>query len=242
MNAQQLADVDSVLQRAILDRAFPGAAVAVGRGGVLPVLDGHGYYTYEKTTLVQTDSQYDLASLTKVVATTTAAMLLVDRDRIALDDPVATYLPEFAQNGKDAVTVRQLLSHASGLKPYLEPDERGPTHAAVLDTVLAQSWYSGLNFLALMHLVETVTGRPFDGFCRTEIFEPLGLEQTRFYSLDRTADWVVPTTDTAGTAYRGSVYDQMARFLGGVAGNAGLFFHGARPRSLRLHAHARGPD
>jgi len=232
MNGRQLADVDSVLQRAMLDRAFPGAAVAVGRGDVLTKLDGHGYYTYERKKPVQTDSQYDLASLTKVVATTTAAMLLVDRDNIALDEAVATYLPDFAQNGKDAVTIRQLLSHSSGLKSYLGPDERGATRKAVLDTVMAQpltytpgtkSEYSGLNFLTLMRVVETVTGRPFDEFCRTEIFGPLGMDQTRFYALDRTAQWVVPTTDTTGTEYRGSVHDPMARAMDGVAGNAGLF-------------------
>jgi len=232
MDGQQLADVDSVLRAAMSDRAFPGAAVAVGRGDVITKLDGHGYYTYEKKKPVQTSSQYDVASLTKVVATTTAAMLLVERERIDLNDPVASYLPAFAQNGKEAVTVRQLLAHTSGLKPYLGPDERGPSRRAILDTVMAQpltytpgtkSTYSGLNFLTLMHLVETVTGRSFDTFCKEEIFDPLGMKQTRFYSLKRTAKWVTPTTDTAGTEYRGSVHDPMARAVGGVSGNAGLF-------------------
>ncbi len=232
MDGQQLADVDSVLQEAMSDRAFPGAAVAVGRGDVITKLDGHGYYTYDQKKPVQTSSQYDLASLTKVVATTTAVMLLVERDSVDLDDPVATHLPEFAQNGKEAVTIRQLLAHSSGLKPYLGPDERGPSRQAVLDTVMAQpltytpgteSTYSGLNFLTLMHLVETVTDRSFDAFCKKEIFDPLGMKQTRFYSLERTAEWVTPTTDTADTEYRGSVHDPMARAMGGVAGNAGLF-------------------
>jgi len=232
MDGRRLAQVDSVLRAAMLDEAFPGAAVAVGRGDVLTKLDAHGYYTYEQKKRVQTTSQYDLASLTKVVATTTAAMLLVERDSIALDAAVSNYLPDFAQNGKDAVTVRQLLSHSSGLKPYLDPDERGPTRAATLDTVMAQplayspgteSTYSGLNFLTLMHIVETVTGRSFDAFCRSEIFRPLGMDQTGFYDVDRTAEWVVPTTDTTGTTYRGSVHDPMARSMDGVSGNAGLF-------------------
>ena len=232
MNGRRLAQVDSVLRAAMLDEAFPGAAVAVGRDDVITKLDAHGYYTYDQTKRVQTTSQYDLASLTKVVATTTATMLLVERDRVVLDEPVSTYLPDFAQNGKEAVTVRQLLSHSSGLKPYLGPDERGPTRAATLDTVMAQplayspgttSTYSGLNFLTLMHIVETVTGRSFDAFCRTEIFEPLGMDQSGFYDVDRTAGWVVPTTDTTGTTYRGSVHDPMARTMGGVSGNAGLF-------------------
>ena len=232
MDGQQLADVDSVLQKAMLDRAFPGASVAVGRGNVVTKLDGVGYYTYDKKRLVRTGTQYDLASLTKVVATTTAAMLLVERDSIALDDAVSTYLPEFGQNGKDAVTIRQLLAHSAGLKAYLGPDERGSTREAVIDTVMAQplaytpgtkSTYSGLGMIAFVHLVETVTGQSFDTFCTNEIFEPLGMEQTRFYSVDRTATWVAPTTDTADTEYRGSVHDPIARAMGGVSGNAGLF-------------------
>ena len=232
LDGRRLAQVDTLLRRAMLDGAFPGAALAVGRGDVVPHLEGHGYYTYDQKKPVQTTSQYDVASLTKVVATTTAVMLLTERDSLSLDAPVARYLPDFAQNGKEAVTVRQLLSHSSGLKPYLGPDERGPSRQAVLDTVMAQplayapgtaSRYSGLNFIALMRLVETVSGRSFDTFCRTEIFDPLGMDQTRFYELDRTARWVVPTTDTAGTTYRGSVHDPMARAMGGVSGNAGLF-------------------
>jgi beta-glucosidase-like glycosyl hydrolase/CubicO group peptidase (beta-lactamase class C family) len=232
MDGQQLADVDSLLRTSMLNGAFPGAAVAVGRDDVITKLDGHGYYTYDQTKRVQTSSQYDLASLTKVVATTTATMLLTERDSISLDAPVARYLPDFAVNGKDAVTVRQLLTHSSGLKPYLGPDERGSSRAAVLDTVMAQplaytpgteSRYSGLNMLTLLHIVETVTGQRFDRFCKENIFDPLGMEQTGFYSLERTTSWVVPTTDTAGTEYRGSVHDPMARSMDGISGNAGLF-------------------
>ena len=232
MDGRRLAQVDSVLRQAMLKEAFPGAAVAVGRGDVIPKLEGHGYYTYDQKKPVQTTSQYDVASLTKGVATTTAIMLLTERDRIALDAPVARYLPDFAQNGKDAVTVRQLLSHSSGLKPYLGPDERGPTPQALLDTVMAQapayapgttSRYSGLNFIMLMQIVETVTDRAFETFCKEEIFDPLGMDETRFYSTRRDAHWVVPTTDTTGTEYRGSVHDPMARALDGVSGNAGLF-------------------
>jgi CubicO group peptidase (beta-lactamase class C family) len=233
MDGRQLADVDSVLRAAMLDRAFPGAAVAVGRGDVVTKLDGHGYYTYDNKKPVQTSSFYDLASLTKVVATTTAAMLLTERDSIALDDAVSTYLPNFSQNGKDAVTIRQLLSHASGLKPYLDPDERGPTRAALLDTIMAQplaytpgtkSEYSGLGLITAMHLVETVTGRPFDAFCRDEIFDPLGMHDTGFRAVDTTADpSVAPTTDTADTHFQGTVHDPIARAMDGVSGNAGLF-------------------
>ncbi len=233
MDGQQLADVDSVLRAAMRDRAFPGAAVAVGRGDVVTKLDGHGYYTYDKKKPVQPTSFYDLASLTKVVATTTAAMLLVERDSIALDDAVATHLPDFAQEGKDAITIRQLLAHSSGLKPYLGPDERGPTREALIDSIMAQplaytpgtqSKYSGLGFITFMHLVETVTGQSFEAFCQNNIFEPLGMHDTGFRAVDTTADpSVVPTTDTTGTHFQGTVHDPIARAMGGVSGNAGLF-------------------
>ncbi len=232
MDGAQLARLDTLLRSAMLDGAFPGAAVAVGRGPALVRLDAYGYHTYDETKPVQTGTQYDLASLTKVVATTTAVMKLYEADSLALDAPVARYLPDFAQNGKEAVTVRQLLAHSSGLKPYLDPDERGPTRAALLDTLMAQpltytpgtqSTYSGLNAIALMRIVETISGRPFDAFCRTRIFEPLGMDQTGFYDTDVTREWVAPTTDTAGTRRRGSVHDPMARDMNGVSGNAGLF-------------------
>lgn len=232
MDGRQLARLDTLLRSAMLDGAFPGAAVAVGRGDVITKLDGHGYFTYDQKKPVTTDAQYDLASLTKVVATTTAAMLLYEQGDLELDAAVARYLPDFAQNGKEAVTVRQLLAHSSGLKPYLDPDERGPSREALLDTVMAQpltytpgtkSKYSGLNMLTLLRIVETVSGQSFRTFCRTRIFEPLGMHDTGFYETGSTHKWAVPTTDTTGTRFQGTVHDPMAREMGGVSGNAGLF-------------------
>ncbi|PSQ94572.1 MAG: beta-N-acetylglucosaminidase, partial [Bacteroidetes bacterium SW_11_64_17] len=232
MDGQQLARVDTLLQSAMLDEAFPGATVAVGRGDVVAKLDGHGYFTYDEKKPVTTDARYDLASLTKVVATTTAAMLLYEQGDLELDAAVARYLPDFAQNGKEAVTVRQLLAHSSGLKPYLDRDERGPSRGTLLNTVMAQpltytpgtkSEYSGLNMLTLLRVVETVSDQSFRTFCRTRIFEPLGMHDTGFYEAGNTYDWVVPTTDTTGTHFQGTVHDPMARNMGGVSGNAGLF-------------------
>ena len=232
LDGPRLARLDTLFRSAMLDGAFPGGAVAVGRGPALAQLEAFGYHTYEETKPVQTGTQYDLASLTKVVATTTAIMKLYEADSLELDAPVARYLPDFAQNGKEAVTVRQLLTHSSGLKSYLGPEERGPTRAALLDTLMAQpltytpgtqSTYSGLNAITLMRIVETISGRSFEAFCRAHIFEPLGMDQTGFYDADVTREWVAPTTDTTGTRYRGSVHDPMARDMGGVSGNAGLF-------------------
>jgi len=232
MDGRQLARLDTLLRSAMLDQAFPGAAVAVGRGPAVVKLDGHGYFTYDQKKPVTPDAQYDLASLTKVVATTTAAMLLYEQDSLDLDAPVAQYLPDFAQNGKEAVTVRQLLTHSSGLKPYLGPEERGPSRAALLDTTMAQpltytpgtkSKYSGLNMITLMHIVETVSGQSFRTFCQTRIFDPLGMHDTGFYNSGGVHEWVVPTTDTTGTRFQGTVHDPMARDMGGVSGNAGVF-------------------
>lgn len=232
LDGRQLARVDSVLREAMLDGAFPGATVAVGRGPGIVKLSGHGYYTYDETKPVTPSAQYDLASLTKVVATTTAAMLLYEDGDLELDASVARYLPDFAQNGKEAVTVRQLLTHSSGLKSYLGPDERGPTRAAILDTIMAQpltytpdtqSDYSGLNMLTLMHVVETLSGQSFDAFCETRIFEPLGMHDTGFYPAGYRHENAVPSTDTTGTLFKGTVHDPMARDMGGVSGNAGLF-------------------
>lgn len=232
MDGRRLSRLDTLFRRVMLEEGVPGGALAVGRGGTTVALDGHGYYTYDAKTRVTPDSQYDLASLTKVVATTTAAMLLVERDSLALDAAVTNYLPQFGQNGKGAVTVRQLLTHSSGLQPYLWEDERGQTREAILDTIMAQSLryspgtkseYSGLGIITLMRVVETVSGQEFDAFCEEHIFEPLGMEDTGFFPSDTTVTRAVPTTDTAGTRYQGSVHDPIARSMGGVSGNAGLF-------------------
>lgn len=232
MDGRRLARVDSVLRVARLDSTFPGAAVAVGRNSTIAKLDGHGYYTYDHQQPVTPTTRYDLASLTKVVATTTAAMLLYEEGKLDLDAPVVDYLPDFAQQEKGAVTVRQLLSHSSGLRPYLPPEKRDTTRKALLDTIMAEpleyttgteSRYSGLGIITLMRIIETVSEQDFETFCEERIFTPLGLHDTGFNPVDTTDTSVVPTTDTMGTYYQGSVHDPIARKMGGVSGNAGLF-------------------
>ena len=232
MSSRRLRRVDSLLHANVVERAFPGAAVAVGRGQTTTMLDGIGYHTFDAKRTVTPQSRYDLASLTKVVATTTAVMTLYERGDIALDAPVVRYLPDFGQNGKDEVTVRQLLLHASGLQPYLGPKERGPSPQAIVDTIMAQdlqytpgteSRYSGLNMITLMQVVEAQSGQDFETFCEEEIFDPLGMDDTGFRSVDTQDARSVPTTDTTGTLYQGSVHDPMARAMGGVSANAGLF-------------------
>ena len=232
MDGRQLYRLDSLLHAGILNEAFPGAAVAVGRGPTIAMLDGVGYHTYEATDEATATSRYDLASLTKVVATTTAIMKLYEAGDVDLAAPVVEYLPEFGQNGKEAITVRQLLSHSSGLKPYLGTDERGPTPQAIVDTIMAQplayepgteSRYSGLNMITLLKIVETVSGQDFAAYCDEHIFEPLGMYSTGFRPVGTVDSTVVPATDTTGTLVQGFVHDPMAQDMGGTSGNAGLF-------------------
>lgn len=233
INGRALARVDSLIRAARLSRAFPGATVAIGRGQTIAKMQNYGYYTYDATTPVSTSSLYDLASLTKVVATTTAAMKLYEAGKLDLDAPVVRYLPEFGQHGKENITIRQLLTHSSGLRPYLPPDARGSDREALLNAVMAeplryepgtQSEYSGLGMITLMRVIETITGQPFDEYCEETIFDPLGMASTGFRPFEWTdSTRVVPTTDTTGVRFQGTVHDPIARQMNGVSGNAGLF-------------------
>lgn len=233
MDGRALARVDSLIRVARLKRAFPGAAVAVGRGQTLTKLDAYGYHTYDATTPVSTESLYDLASLTKVLATTTAAMQLYEQGVLDLDAPVVRYLPAFGQAGKDAITIRQLLTHSSGLRPYLPPEARGATRADLLDAVMAEelryapdakSQYSGLGIITLMRVIEEISGQSFDAYCEAHIFQPLGMTRTGFRPFAWTdSTRVVPTTDTTGVRFQGTVHDPIARQMNGISGNAGVF-------------------
>ena len=232
MEHERLARVDSLLQEGVMDRAFPGAAFAVGRESTVAALDGVGHHTYDAKTPATPSSVYDVASLTKVVALTTAAMLLYEEGELDLDAQVVEYLPDFGQEGKEEVTVRQLLSHSSGLKPYLPPEQRGDTREAIIDTVMAEplqyepgteSRYSGLGIITLTHIIESITEQDFDAYAEEHIFRPLGMADTGFRPVGEVDESVVPTTDTTDALFQGTVHDPIARAMGGVSGNAGLF-------------------
>ena len=232
MDSRRLVRVDSLLEAAVAERAFPGAAVAVGYGDVMTKLSGTGYHTYEMETPVTPQSVFDLASLTKIVAVTTAAMQLYEDGRLALNAPVADYLPAFAQNGKQAVTIRQLLAHSAGLAPYRRFDQMGlATRAEAVSAIMAEelqyepgtdAQYSGLGIITLSLIIEKITGQPLDAYAEAHIFEPLGMTRTGFRPVGQPDSSVVPTAD-AGRTYYGEVHDPAARFMGGTSGNAGLF-------------------
>jgi len=227
---------DSLVQAAIRDGVFPGAALAVGTVDSILYLQGYGRLTWStRSAAVNPESTlYDLASLTKVIATTTAAMLLVDRGAVAIDTPVARYVPEFNGAGTAPITVRQLLTHTSGLRADLPIDTiRGaPDGATLLRLVYRETprvppgtrvVYSDVNAVLLGEIVRRASGASLDGFTAREITGPLALSETRFrpprHLLGRTA----PTGVWRGHAIAGVVNDPTGAKLGGVAGNAGLF-------------------
>ena len=177
-------------------------------------------------------TEFDLASLTKVIATTTAIMQLAEAHRIDLDVPVVQYWPAFAANGKDAVTVRHLLAHTSGLLPDLPARPRHPGREGVLSAIAAQRLrsapgerviYSDLNFVVLGELVERITHLPLDAYCRAHIFGPLGMRDTVFVPNAGQVARSAPTIANKAGIRRGRVHDPTAQWMDGVSGNAGLF-------------------
>jgi beta-glucosidase-like glycosyl hydrolase/CubicO group peptidase (beta-lactamase class C family) len=238
MSSSLLNRLDTLVWHAIEDTAFPGAAVVAGRAGVVVKDQGYGYFTYDSDTPTTTRSLFDLASLTKVVATTPAIMTLYERGQIDLNAPLAKYLPEFGQAGKESVTVRQILTHTSGLKPFYSFEQMGvTTREEILDFIERDSLvyppdteyrYSDLGMIMLAVTVERITGQPFGDFLRENIYEPMGMFDTGFRPAGGlgTSPDVVPTEiDTAfrGGLVQGEVHDERAWMLGGTAGHAGLF-------------------
>jgi uncharacterized protein YbbC (DUF1343 family) len=233
----QLGAVDSIINQAIAEGNIPGAVLVVGHNGKVVYRKAYGSRALEPRREPMTlDTIFDLASLTKVIATTTAVMQLVEQGKVRLNDPVAKYLPDFAQNGKDDITVRQLLTHYSGLAPdldletpwegkntafqlaFVEPPETTPGSGFV---------YSDINFIMLGALVEKVSGETLDGYTERHIFVPLKMMHTRFLPPVAWRPKIAPTQyDEKDHMLRGVVHDPTARRMGGVAGHAGLFSTG----------------
>ena len=227
------ATFDPIIQSGIRAGAYPGAALVVGRADSVLFIRGYGRLTWSpRSPAVDPDSTlFDLASLTKVVATTTALMLLVERGAVRLDAAVRTYVPEFNGDGTAGITVRQLLTHTSGLRATL-PLYEEPDAAAALQHVFAATpiyrpgtrvVYSDLNAILLGEIVRRAAREPLDRFAAREIFTPLGLTQTLFRPPVGLRRRIAPTGEWHGHAVAGEVNDRNAARLGGVAGHAGLF-------------------
>lgn len=229
MDAARLAGAVKSLEAQVERDGFPGAALAVGRRGELALKAGVGRIRWEGDPVSPDSTVYDIASLTKVVATTTAVMLLVEDGRMELDAPVSRYLPEFSGGGRDRVTVRHLLTHTAGL-PAGAATWGAPEAARVrlIRTPLkarpgARLEYSDVGFVVLWAAAEAAADRPLPVLLQERVFGPLGMESTTFRP-GLACRTCAPTAWTGTAEIVGRVHDPTARKLGAEsAGNAGLF-------------------
>jgi CubicO group peptidase (beta-lactamase class C family) len=229
----------AILAEGIRQHAFPGAALAVLYRGQLVAHKALGRHTYEPTSpVIEATTVYDLASVTKVVATTAAAMILFERGLLDLNMPVREVLPQFDQKGdrhRANVTTRMLLSHSSGLPGYVRLFEQARGRNAMLEAACSlplaadpssRAEYSDIGFMILGEILERVAGESLDRFCRREVFVPLGMAHTGFCPPAQWRQNIPPTEDDRTFRRRivqGEVEDENASAMGGIAGHAGLF-------------------
>ena len=228
--------VDEVVAEALADHKLPGCVVLIGRRDGVVFRRAYGSRSIEPAREPMTiDTVFDLASLTKAVATTTSVMALVERGQVVLDEPVARYLPEFGRSGKFGITVRQLLTHVGGLlpdTPFSTFDHgRDGAMRYVYDTPArtpagTQFVYSDVGFMVLGEMVRRVSGYDLAAFARRSIFEPLQMTETTFLPPEDLRARAAPTEMRDGHWMRGEVHDPRAYKMGGVAGHAGLFSTG----------------
>jgi CubicO group peptidase (beta-lactamase class C family) len=240
----RLPDIDRVVEAAIAAGQTPGAVVLVGRGSDILHFEAYGVRaTVPSREPMTLDTVFDLASLTKVVATTTAMMTLVEQGRVRLSDPVSTYVPGFERYGKGAVTVGHLMAHTSGLRPDLDLAEPWKGYDTAIELARGEVLrsapgerfvYSDINYFLLGDIVRVVSGEPLEAYTRRVVFGPLRMPDTGFLPAaslrpriaptercDEMDQWPCKRPDAA--PLRGVVHDPTARRMGGVAGHAGLF-------------------
>jgi uncharacterized protein YbbC (DUF1343 family)/CubicO group peptidase (beta-lactamase class C family) len=224
--------LDAAIQKAIAAHKTPGAVLLIGQPGRILYEKAYGERSIEPTREKATvDTIYDAASLTKVIATTSSVMKLFEQGKIRLSDRVTEYLPAF-QGGKSDITIRNLMTHFSGLRPDLDLKPEWSGYEAGVRLALDEKSrtapgerfvYSDINFILLGEIVRVVSGKPLNEFAEQEIFAPLGMHDTRFLP---PAGWrarIAPTERDHGVPLRGVVHDETSRAMGGVAGHAGLF-------------------
>ena len=230
---EKLLAMDAAINEAIAEKKCPGGVLwlehagasyhkAFGQRAVVPAGEA-----------MSEDTIFDAASLTKVVACTPAMMLLIERGQVKLDEPVAKYLPEFASEGKGRITVRQLMTHTSGLRPdiSLKPDWSGYDEAIRLccaeklsATPDEKVIYSDTGMILVGEIVRRVAGEPLDKFVKREVYDKLGMKDSGFNPPKEKLGRIAPTEVEGETPVRGVVHDPRARRMAGVAGHAGLFF------------------
>ena len=226
----KLTAIDEAIVQGIADHRMPGAVLWLEHGGT----NYHKAYgeraLYPVAEPMTENTIFDAASLTKVIATAPAVMLLVQRGLVKIDAPVQDYIEEFRRDGKDAITVRHLLTHTSGLRAGLSPrpaGARSAIHMACQEKVTNAPGtffrYSDINFILLGELVQRVSGQPLQQFTSQQIFHPLGMKDTRYLPWSENPPRIAPTERDGTNWLRGVVHDPTARAMEGVAGHAGLF-------------------
>jgi CubicO group peptidase (beta-lactamase class C family) len=234
--AQAFALLTDVCRAENEECAFPGAVLAVTYRGALAALKAFGRFTYDQDSpVISADTVFDLASVTKVVATTTMAMILNERSVLALETPVCELLSEFdtGDAARRGVTVRMLLTHSSGLPAYIKLFETASSREELIRAAattpleaapLSRAAYSDIGFILLGEILERVSHEYIDHFCQREVFAPLGMASATFHPSDATL--IPPTQDDCELRHRriqGEVNDENASVMGGIAGHAGLF-------------------
>ncbi|MGC1272085.1 MAG: serine hydrolase domain-containing protein [Planctomycetaceae bacterium] len=227
------AAIDGLVEKGIADGEMPGAVVCIGRSDGIAFLKAYGQRQVEPAPEpMTTDTVFDMASITKPVATATAVMRLVEDGKLSPDDLVSKHIPEFGTNGKEGVTVAQLLLHSSGLIPdnSLKDYEDGPETAwerifalSPTDEPGTKFKYSDVNYLVLGKLVERLSGMPLNEYVEKVTFRPLGMTETGYLPSDELKARAAPTEKQDDDWLKGSVHDPRSAKLGGVAGHAGLF-------------------
>ena len=241
MRSDSLNRIDEIMNAAIRDSIFPGATVTVLKDGVLAFERGYGYHDYGKTRRVRTSDIFDMASVSKVMGTTLAAMKLVDEGKLKLDDPISKYIPEYATGEKAKITVSHFLSHTSGLPPFRVYVDSLKTREAILAAIRKEALvnrpgeryvYSDLGMILLGSIIEQITGMSQDAYLARTFYTPMGMASTLYAptkSNNRLLPRILPTEHD--TIYRkmwihGVVHDERAYYMDGVAGHAGLFSNG----------------
>jgi uncharacterized protein YbbC (DUF1343 family)/CubicO group peptidase (beta-lactamase class C family) len=232
-SAEQLDRIDVVVEAEIEAKHLPGCVVAIGRTGGIGLLKAYGLRQVEPEEKEMTvDTVFDMASLTKPIATATSIMILVERGEIRLRNPVADYIPEFGENGKEDVTVEDLLVHRGGLIPDNSLKDYQDGHEKSWERIFALEGgrgredkfaYSDVGFLVLGEIVHRVTGKNIDEFAAENIFKPLGMKETGYNPAESLRERAAPTEKQDDRWLRGAVHDPRAALLDGVAGHAGLF-------------------
>lgn len=233
LSPTRLAAIDDVVAEGLRKDRMPGCVVLVGYRGRIAWLKAYGSRQLKPDVVsMTTDTVFDLASLTKPIATATSVMLLIEEGLIELDAPVTRYIPEFGVNGKAAITIRQLLTHQSGLLPDNSirdyKDGRAEAFRLIHELDLraepgTRFMYSDVGFIVLGEIVERVSDRTLDIYSTERIFAPLGMSETGFNPDSTLKQRAAPTQQRDGKWMRGEVHDPRAYLLGGVAGHAGLF-------------------